>query len=57
MSETLRVLADEELPYVAGGSIDIYCAYPLPYSPYDPWTTYMTYEQYMALYGQYHPTP
>ena len=52
MSETLRVLTDEELPCVAGGSL-----FDWPWAPYEFYQPYMTYEQYMAIYGQWHPTP
>lgn len=49
MSATLRVLTDEEVPCVAGGSMDpiVVTGY------YNPWTTYMDYNQFMWIYGMY----
>ena len=49
MTGTLRILTDEEVPCVAGGS-----SY---WPPYEFFMHYLTYDEYWALYGQWHPTP
>ena len=51
MTNKLRVLSEDEIPCVAGGSI-VVTGY-----PYDPWSSYMSYDQFMWMYGSYYQDP